>query len=586
MPTIASENQNQIRTGMEVHCGLTARASTNLSFTTSGDIAAVDSNISASLDTEDWTMRSLADFSGDGFPLDGSCVLLDTSATGSLEDGKIGLRSDIGGSFAVTASASSEITAVTVDITSGAGTITANGTTYAIRRVVVIPVNATSISMTITSDDPERRVEIASVTPGVVLEFDSENLISVDLDLRSDLSIVGSELPISAIEISAYWPDDISESITNVNDDVPIWYYAGYPGDYSTVRYFYLSESATQIDGILSIRGEDAVGKLEDADNVPLRRLDTRKRLGHVNLYNWMKSIIKGAGIKLSYAESSPTAVGNDNTISPMLLLEASPRNYVQDIMSLSHTGTFWPTFVDAGIPRLTHTKPSSSWDIYEEDCGEVTRIVDRNLAKLKSGSEDYGLSNTVTRADSWTVIQSDISIKSGTKITKNFADQYYWQYSVAYKRNNAFTFALPNKVQWTASKTSVQKTVIENGKKVKKWYYRPTLYGKELSVTVNAKALTPSTKRPGRTEIVEPLAVGKLYQGSTLIYPNYARLFDMSNVSGSFIWKGNPKMQPRDVFTFHRLDGSTEVCTIESIEMHHEEGGTHATITYRQEVV
>ena len=585
MATIAEQNTNQIRAAMDIHCGLAARVSTDLSFTISGDVAAVDSNVSTSLDTEEWSMRSLADFQGEGFPLDGSCELCDTSVAGSLNDGKLGARSDIGGTLTITATASAEFTAVTIEIASGTGTITANGVAYEIRRAVIVPVNSTSVTLTITSSDADRRVEIASITPGIALEFTSNNLISVDLDLRSDLSIIGGELPISAIEISAYWPDDISESISNIADDVPIWYYAGYAGDYSKMRYFYLSEPATQVDGILTIRGEDAVGKLEDADSVPLRRLDTQKKQGHVNLYNWFKSIITGAGIKLVSAEAAPAASGSDTTISPLLLTEASPRSYVQDVMSLAHTGTFWPVFVDAGIPRITWSKPVSKWDIYEEDCGEITQVVDRNLAKIRADG-DYGISNTVTRDTAWTVIQKDITIKAGTRVTRNFSDQYYWQYSVAYKRGNSFVWALPNTVQWIASKTSEQKTVTVNGKKTKQWYYSPTLYGKKLNIESDAKSITPSPKRPGQTAKVTPLAIGKLYKGSTLIYPNYSNLFAMSNIKGSFVWKGNPKMQPRDVFTFHRLDGTLETCTIESIEIKHEEGGTKATITYRLGVV
>lgn len=585
MATIAEQNTNQIRAAMEIHCGLTARAASDLTFMTTGNVAASDSNLNDSLDTAEWSMRVLADFQGDGFPLDGSCVLYDGTA-GSLEDGKVGLRSDIGGAMQVEVSSSDIFTAVTIEVESGTGTITANGISYNIRRAVVVPVNSTSVALTITSDDPERRVEISSITPGIALEFDNSNIISVDLDLRSDLSIVGGELPISAIEISAYWPDDISASISNVADNVPIWYYAGYDGDYSQIRHFYMSEPASQTEGVITIRGEDAVGKLEDAASIPMRRLDTQRRAGHINLYNWLKSIVKNAGIKLVSVEAAPQQEGSNTAISPMLLVGASPRSYVQDIMCYAHTDTFWPTFVDAGIPKITWSKPASKWDIYEEDCGDVARVIDRNVAKIKSGSSDYGVVNTVTRGAGWVVIQKDISIKNGAKVTKNFSDQYYWAYSVAYKKDNKFNWAYPNTVQWTASKTSEQKTVTVSGKKQKKWYYRPTLYGKELNITVNAKSLTPQPKRPGKTETVEPLAIGRLYKDTLLIYPNYGRVFTVSNISGSFVWKGNPKMQPRDVFTFHRLDGSEEICTIESIEMKHEEGGMKATIAYRLGVV
>ena len=58
---------------------------------------------------------------------------------------------------------------------------------------------------------------------------------------------------------------------------------------------------------------------------------------------------------------------------------------------------------------------------------------------------------------------------------------------------------------------------------------------------------------------------------------------FMRSNVTGQFTWKGDPRMQPRDVVTFHRLDGSTEDITLEDITITHEGGGTSAEITYRK---
>lgn len=101
---------------MEVHCGLTARyTKADLSITAqSGQIAAADSNLSESIDADQWTMRKLTDFQGDGFPLDGSCVLLDTATAGSLANGKVGIRSDIGGTLQITVTSTQTIPAVTL----------------------------------------------------------------------------------------------------------------------------------------------------------------------------------------------------------------------------------------------------------------------------------------------------------------------------------------------------------------------------------------------------------------------------------------------------------------------------------------
>jgi len=80
-----------------------------------------------------------------------------------------------------------------------------------------------------------------------------------------------------------------------------------------------------------------------------------------------------------------------------------------------------------------------------------------------------------------------------------------------------------------------------------------------------------------------------RIYNGpATLIYPSRMLSVGMyrSPVTGSFTWKGDPRMQPRDVVNFHRLDGTVEKITIETITLKHEGGGTTAEITYRKGVV
>ena len=583
--SILTENQNQVRKPMKVFCGISGRQNiANGLFSASGSIKLSDSDIKQAMTNETWDMVRLADFQGEGFPLDGSCELYEPF-TASEDNGKVGLRTDVGGSMNVTVSSSATINALTIAVTSGTGTITAGGRTYEARRIVVIPVNATSITLTIASNNPAERLEIASITGGISLSFSNEDLISCSLDLRSDLKMIGSSWEISSIEIHAYYPDDISEAVSNIGDDVPIWYYAGYDDDFSFVREFYLSEPASQTNNELIIIGEDASHKLEDADNVVIQRLDTIQNSGFKSLYNWFIKCIKETGIKPVSVEGSPSTIGQNHASHSLVMQSASPREYVQDIMNLSHQGHRYIRFVDAGRPVIKWSKPSSIWDIYEEDCGEVSRIIDRNIAKIVSDDEDYGVINTATRSTKWTVIQADMKIQNNKKIIKNLSE-WFWAYKVSYKKNKKFTFSLINRVAWTASKTSKKVKKKKNGKTVTEWLYRPTLYGKRLNVSVNKRSVTPTVKRSGYTASITPLAVGKIYNDSEFTYPNYSLLFDRSNICGTFVWKGNPNMQPRDVFTFHRLDGSEEICTIESIQLEHAGGGTMATISYRLGVV
>jgi hypothetical protein len=591
MLTIDEENKKAIRTPFEVHCGLSGR-DTKVDLTFSEITGALtDSNVSEALDNEHWDMRNLTDLSGGGFPLDRSCSLYDSSLTGSLENGKLGLRSELGKTVTVTVKAKTDIAALTIAVTSdAAGTITANGTDYAAGRIVVIPVNGTSITLTAKSLDETSRIEIASITPGITLEFNNENLVSCTLALRSDLSIISPSWQVSEIEIQAYWPDDISEAISNVGDDVPVWYYSGYEGDYSKVRSFYLSEKASMENNVITIKGEDMSAKLEEKNNIS-QVLNSTGGNGRKTLYNRFVKFITDAGVRLSSREAAPETNSN---ASPYTLIfdELSSREIIADIMNLSHNGSFWPAFVDAGIPSVTWSKPVKKWDIYEEDCGDVVRSVERNIAKIQTDS-DYGLLSKAVRSQKLVMLETK-SVKADEGYSHS-PDGYWWYLTVS---NAKSVLATANRIVWTAKKSTASKKVKEKTKKryktgkkkgqpiyktVTKKLNQCIVKGKEVTLSKEQSAIIHSGKRPGSIASVDPIAHGKIYGGTTLLYPDYAYLFSRSNITGSFTFKGDPRMQPRDIFSFHRLDGNVETCTIETITLTHEGGGTKAEVTYRK---
>lgn len=591
MLTIDLENKKQIRTPFEVHAGLSGRSTgVDLTFTSAWG-AATDTNISAALDNEHWDMRKVTDLAGDGFPLDGERTLHDPSLAGSLANGKIGARTAVGGEMQITVSSRTDIAAVTIAITSDTeGEIIANGKTYAARRIVVIPVNGKSILLTARSLEADKRIEIASITPGITIELSNESLISCTLALRSDLSIINPSWQVSDIEISAYWLDDISEAISNVGDDVPIWYYAGYEGDYSKTRTFYMSEPASMENGVITIKGEDMSHKLEKKNNIS-QVLNTTGGNGRAALYNRFVKFITDAGVKLTQTEKAP-ASNTNKTAYTLIFKEQTSREITADIMNLAHNGSFWPTFVDAGIPRVYHSKPSKKWDIYEEDCGDVVRTVDRNIAKITTSDED-GLHSKLTRNTKLqTLATKDVSAGKGYS---HDPEGYWWYLAVT---NAKSVLATANKVVWTALKsTTIKKVKQKTGKKYKtgknkgKPIYKTVtqklnqcrVTGKSVTLTKETSAILHSGKRPGQSAEVTPAALGKVYGGTTLLYPNYNYLFGRSNITGSFTFRGDPRMQPRDVFCFHRLDGSTEDCTIEQITLIHEGGGTRAELVYRK---
>ena len=149
------------------------------------------------------------------------------------------------------------------------------------------------------------------------------------------------------------------------------------------------------------------------------------------------------------------------------------------------------------------------------------------------------------------------------------------------------------DKIAWTSAITTYQVTtnifVIGKDGKVKtekktESIDQAVIKGKALNVSRDKTAVTPTPTRAGSVLELSPLVYGEVREGNALVYPDYLTLFERSNITGKFKWKGDPRMQPRDVFNFHRLDGTVEQCTIESIVLRHD-GGTVAEISYRKGV-
>ena len=586
MPTINAENAKNIRTPFEVHCGLSKLTDEVLSFSGSG------AKVMGTLQTNT-SLRKLADLSGGGFPLDGSCESYDLA---TMADGA-GMRSQVGGGLVLTVACATVIPAITIR-GRGTGVIQDGTTTYDFRDGLVFPINAKTKTLTITNSDPAARLEIESVHPGVEFAFDNDSLVSCTVSLRSDLSLTKPTWKGSEIEINAYWPDDVAEVVSSMGDGSRIWYYAGYTGDRSETRYFYLAEKASQKDHVLTIKGEDASSALDR--ECPAEALRFTSRSAARGLYRQLEQYVTGSGIQLRHKESIPALIGASTVKSTLLVQQGNARNLVAAVMSLAHVdltavggGQFWPVYVDAGIPTLRHSKPTAKWDIYEEDCGSVVRSAERDIRTLQPDKADYGLTSTCAVGKKVEVAKFGGCVK-GKRTTKTLDDGFYVGMTVdpgtvEWQSANKLTF-IPGQMWKTKKATKYKKvkgkkvkyTVEQKVKKVNKGTVK--VYGYQVTPTRLAK--TQSVKRPGVTEETQVLVYGQLKAADALVFPNYGCVLGRSNLTGSFTWKGDPRMQPRDVFTFHRLDGTTELCTIESITLKHQGGGTSADITYRKGVV
>ena len=560
--TILEQNENQIREPFVVTASLTGVADEELTYT---------ERTTPKIDDElryTYPMRALMDFAGQGIPLDGSCEPYYSTEEATETNGKIGYRGNIGESATVTVTAAKVIASLAIAATGC--TITYAGTTYTgTEGLFTIPIGARTATLVFNALEATERVEIQWIRAGIALAFNNENLTSVHLALRSDLTRVNPTWQVSEIEINAYWPDDIQEAVANVTDDIPIIYSAGYPGDMSPARAFYLSEASTE-QNLVTIKGVDASFKLTEAVLTPQYTTIRDDRV-YRSLYGRLATVITDAGIKFVSRQAAPPAMESDQNYEPYYIAAVDRSRYVANAMSLWHIDgdfEFYPVFVDAGRPTLRWRKPSAKWTIKEEDCTDVVTNYDRMIAQIN--------------VPNMYVYDSDRELISTEEVRRNkiytvTMSQPYYSYTVT---NGTIIESCPTYIVFRATATG-ESTI--RGKRI---YF----YDEEGNERPHITRV--SARRVGIVETVDMEQYsGFLEQindglGYPLIEGGARHVLNMSEKRGSFRWKGNPKMQPRDVFNFVHLDGTTEVCTLETIELTHDGGGTYADISYRVGVI
>lgn len=618
---IQSENLKNIRHKLSTYVNITQVEMKTLTFSVTGAKLTDTSYLQQS----NINLRPLTDLQGDGFILDGSCQWYDSSVQTTDITGKVGVRGHVGQSFTMTVSSSSTINALTMRVI-GQGTVTANSETYTVSEFMVIPVGGRRIEMTFTPSG-DGRLEVDDVRSGIVLSFNDDNLISCSLDLASDTSLINGEWQVSSIELQGYYPYDISQAVSNMGDGVPITYQSGYDGDLSTPRRFYISEEVTQKHGVITVRGVDASSRFENQIQ-PEALWSTTIQKCRQDIYKRMAKWISDANITLVSREANPPVTGTSKMSSAVILKEASPKDHIQNLMNICDSEGFYPRFIDGGIPTLRWSRPPSKWTIREEDVGDLEIEVARQLNRIQGADAENPLVCYLNRSEKKSTIASR-RITKGKTVSINYDSNYYdsvtWSTSLASLQKQTLhslelnakktTQSVKYKVQsgWSTKKKRYTQGAVPNSIKKAKGYkvvtktknyvtvewkepkyktltkYVPTLIVKGYKVSFDEwmpRYNVVSMDRLGVTGVVESKMVGifTAHNGSsTYRIPDYRWTFFKSNIKGSFTWKGNPHIQPRDVFTFVRLDGTEELCTIERIETIHQDGGMSSKITYRK---
>lgn len=639
MSAIDIQNSRQIRDPMDVLITMTL-ADDDISMTYSGYSSAKVAD--GVLNQRNWSMRKLADLQGDGFPLDGAHVLYDSATAPSQANGKLGVRSNVGESVSVTARGNKTMASIGISVT-GAESVELNGDTTPIPgSFVTLPLLSTTATLVFNPANETERVEISVIEPKADFKITNESLIRATVSLRSDLSILNQSLPESEINIEAYFEEDVSQTVATIPEEVPIIYRAGYDGDMSPERKFYVSGQVTWADHVLSIHGVDAVHLLDKTQLYPIyvgwQPAKVTEDFAGKSTLNTLNDCIRGVLNEAGISYNEVTEFFRDRGTNNFVVKEQTARDFIANVMWLFHlnlsgtkigrrTDGYWVTYVDAGIPTLTDIKPTTKWTISEDDVADYKKNVETPYKYI--GYNYNALVNSVpeTGGRSAIVGSGDWSYGNGAFIS---IDEYTYNFVARYNSQAIDSVSSENPTGWVAIAprfntycvrlfggnvphswatpiyTQVMPWTTGNRNTSQEYVWNESGESKDNTLQLELtgqKFLKDDTRIgvgitiEGKTlELVIEAFDGEISSqgdggGAEKWFPNMSlteiiRRAYYSNVSGSFTWKGDPRMQPRDVVTFQRLDGTAEEITLENITLTHENGGTSAEITYRKGIV
>lgn len=600
MATINSENAKQIRDPMEIYIHLFAGSSATIgNYTAYSPYKSYDST----LGNTSWSMRSIADLAGDGFPLDGSVEWFDSSITPSANNGKLGVRGVAGSNVQIGITASGTLTSITV-ASQNVGTITVGGVSYPSTGLNVIPINATSATLQFSPSDSDERVMVDYIIPGAEFSITNDNLVSCNLSLRSDLSVQNHTWEESEIEISMYYPYDISSTFAYIQSDFPITYQAGYDSDLSEIRRFYLSEPITEENNVVTIRGVDASHWL---DNKMMNEqwITTNTGNSREAIYNKFVQAIQAAGIKLVHKQNVSRA--NSGTTQYAVLPEMSTRDFVSEVMNLTlsyrRSGIYYGIqFVDAGIPSVEFGDGKTfgnTWTINKSDCADWVESYEQNIARIQETNDERKYNESISIASEFDELGGDTSAlniydieeqKPGTLYKTNQLieldfDGYYAKVGNFHDTTTTISIT-PSRAVFKATKTSEWSTkkftffdvhYVKNGK---------CIVGAPAIITGGVSSYSNPNNLPGITIDYDPFIYGILTDANGATVFNYPSLFNRSLRTGSFTFKGDPRQQPLDYLNLvddTKSPTTTITARITSIELAHEGGGTTAVIGWRE---
>ena len=382
MATIAEENRKTLRQALKVECGFQETSDEPTSITPSGDVQDLEGL--ANLDRGRAT-TILMDLAGSGFLNNGEAEPMQTDTDsfryGYISEAAANTSGSFDSPFSVTLAAAKSWDTVTLEIMGQYGTK---------KRIQTAPVwIGGSTTVYIDSWTPGERAYIVGIYLGRAWVWDNETLLSANLDLHGVNTEVGGELEVSSIEIKAYEPTDYTGIIGQIPIGSPIWYTAGYNGDMSTVRNFYLSETISWDDNVLTVKGQDASMLLEGVE-IPV---DCDNYGSGWTMDDIIGKRIRAALASISYDEVGAAPVINIQSSQVVLYEKKAARSIISEYTGLLRDENYMRvTYVDAGRPTLTFGAVGETYTIYADEITDLNVIVEHNKKALRIVLPEYYL--------------------------------------------------------------------------------------------------------------------------------------------------------------------------------------------------
>jgi len=534
MATIAAENRKHLRQAMRVECGFQETSDEPTSITPIGNAADLEGL--ENLERSHYT-TIIMDLSGSGFLNDGEAVPMQTD-TDSYRYGYISedaTKSDgtFETPFGLTLTAGEDWDYVTLEVMGQHGD----------KQTVLIEPVWVGGSTTIYLDTwtPGERVYIVGVFLGKAWLWNNESLLGVNLDLHSVNTELGGELEVSSIEIQAYETTDYTQIIGRVPIGSPIWYAAGYPGDMSEIRRFYLSETITWDDNVLTVHGQDASMLL---DNVEVPVVCMQYGSGWY-VDDVVAERIRDALDTISYTEVGTVPVHGIHDSQPTILDAKAARSIISEYTGMFRDeGYLRATYVDAGRPTLTFGEVGNNWTIYADEISDLNVVVENNKNTLQIVLPEY-------------YPQYNASIE---EVQATAGKIYYVTLDPPCSPSNVFISPTP---------TSSEQISCSLFKFVAAATTNYTISGYEIIPNL-LDANNPydvSNSEKGETYdfgFEMPLFV--LDDDTSLTKYSLAGLLNRSNICYEFTYRGNPHIQPRDVLNVEIAVWEDQMITIDGL--------------------